>query len=120
MLFKNFAVNQRFNVSMRGGGQRVNYFLNASIFNENGILKKPKETPLDITMNNQKYLFQSNVSAMMTKTTKVSLKAQHPVAVQQCSLRVDQRPVLLGHASQSRAFPRGAARRGRRHVRALR
>ncbi len=74
MLFKNFAVNQRFNVSMRGGGQRVNYFLNASIFNENGILKKPKETPLDITMNNQKYLFQSNVSAMMTKTTKVSLK----------------------------------------------
>ena len=74
MLFKDFAVNQRFNLSLRGGGERVDYFLNASVYNENGILKKPKETPLDITMNNQKYLFQSNVSAMMTNTTKVSLK----------------------------------------------
>lgn len=74
MLFKGCSMNQRVNLSLRGGGQRVNYFLNASIFNENGIIKKPSETPLDIHMNNKKYLFQSNVSAMMTKTTKVSMK----------------------------------------------
>jgi TonB-linked SusC/RagA family outer membrane protein len=74
MLFKDFAVNQRANVSLRGGGKKVNYFLNGSIFNENGILRKPTETPLDITMNNKKFLFQSNVSAMMTNTTKVSMK----------------------------------------------
>jgi len=74
MMFKDFAVNQRFNFTMRGGGQRVNYFLNASVFNENGIIRKPSETPLDVKMNNQKYLFQSNVAAYMTPTTKVSLK----------------------------------------------
>lgn len=74
MLFKNFSMNQRVNLSLRGGGQRVNYFLNASIFNENGILNKPSETPLDIHMNNKKYLFQSNVTAMMTRTTKISMK----------------------------------------------
>ena len=28
MLFKDFAMNQRFNVSLRGGGKKVNYFLN--------------------------------------------------------------------------------------------
>ncbi|MGN0201949.1 MAG: SusC/RagA family TonB-linked outer membrane protein [Candidatus Cryptobacteroides sp.] len=74
MMFKDFATNQRFNMTMRGGGKKVNYFLNASIFNENGILKKPQESPLDIRMNNKKYLFQSNVSAMMTNTTKVTMK----------------------------------------------
>lgn len=74
MLFKDFAMNQRVNVSMRGGGKKVNYFLNASLFNENGILRKPSETPLDVNMNNKKYLFQSNVSTMMTKTTKVTMK----------------------------------------------
>lgn len=74
MLFKDFAVNQRFNMTMRGGGKKVNYFLTASVFNENGILKKPSESPLDIRMNNKKYLFQSNVAAMMTNTTKVSMK----------------------------------------------
>jgi TonB-linked outer membrane protein, SusC/RagA family/TonB-dependent outer membrane receptor, SusC/RagA subfamily, signature region len=74
MLFKDFAVNQKLNVSMRGGGKRVNYFLNASIYNENGILRKPTDTPLEIEMNNKKYLFQSNVSTMMTNTTKVSMK----------------------------------------------
>lgn len=74
MMFKDFSMNQRLNVSLRGGGQRVNYFLNSSLFNENGILNKPKETPLDINMNNKKFLFQSNVSAMMTNYTKVSMK----------------------------------------------
>lgn len=74
MLFKDMAVNHRANVSLRGGGEKVSYFLNGSFFNENGILKKPKETPLDIRMNNKKFLFQSNVTAMMTRSTKVSMK----------------------------------------------
>ncbi|MCI1640625.1 MAG: TonB-dependent receptor [Bacteroidales bacterium] len=74
MLFKDYAMNQRLNISIRGGGSKVNYFLNASIFNENGILKKPSESPLDIRMNNKKYLFQSNVSTMVTNTTKVTMK----------------------------------------------
>ncbi|MFA6592217.1 MAG: TonB-dependent receptor [Bacteroidales bacterium] len=74
MLFKDFAMNQRLNISVRGGGKKVNYFLNASIFNENGILKKPSESLLDINMNNKKYLFQSNVSAQITSTTKVAMK----------------------------------------------
>ena len=74
MLFNDYAMNQRLNISMQGGGKKVNYFLNAAIFNENGILKKPSESPLDIRMNDKKYLFQSNVSAMMTPTTKVSMK----------------------------------------------
>ena len=74
MLFKDMALNQRFNVSLRGGGKKVNYFLNASIYNENGIIKEPKEAILDLELSNKKYMFQSNVTAQATKTTKVSMK----------------------------------------------
>lgn len=74
MLFKDFAMNQRFNISLRGGGKKVNYFLNASIYNENGIIKEPKDALLDVSLNNKKYMFQSNVTAQATKTTKVSMK----------------------------------------------
>ena len=74
MLFKDFTVNENMNLNVRGGGKVVDYFLNASIFNENGILKKPAESKFNTNINSQKYLFQANVSADATKTTRVSLK----------------------------------------------
>ena len=74
MLFKDFTVNENMNLNVRGGGKVVDYFLNASIFNENGILKKPSESKFDTNINSQKYLFQANVGAQVTKTTRVSLK----------------------------------------------
>ena len=81
-LFKDYAMNQRFNVSLRGGGKKVNYFLNASIYNENGILKEPKDALLDIDINNKKFMFQSNVTAQATKTTKVSMKLNMQIQYQ--------------------------------------
>ena len=63
MLFKDFTVNENMNLNVRGGGKVVDYFLNASIFNENGILKKPAESKFNTNINSQKYLFQANVGA---------------------------------------------------------
>ena len=74
MLFKDSTFNQNFNVNMTGGGKKVDYFMNVSIFNENGIIRKPAFTSYDTNINSQKYLFQANVNAMLTNTTKVSLK----------------------------------------------
>lgn len=51
----------------------MDYFLNAGIFYENGIIRQPKEDKLDVGMRNKKYLFQSNVTARVTSTTKVGL-----------------------------------------------
>ncbi|MGM9741082.1 MAG: SusC/RagA family TonB-linked outer membrane protein [Candidatus Cryptobacteroides sp.] len=82
MLFKDFAVNQRFNVSLRGGGKKVNYFLNASIYNENGIIREPKDALLDVDLSNKKFLFQSNVTAQATRTTKVSMKLNMQIQYQ--------------------------------------
>jgi len=72
MLFKDCTFNQNFN--MTGGAKKIDYFLNASVYNENGIMRKPEASKFDTNINAQKYLFQANVSADATKTTRVSLK----------------------------------------------
>ena len=74
MLFKNSTFNQNFNFNMTGGAKKIDYFLNASVYNENGIMRKPEASKFDTNINAQKYLFQANVSADATKTTRVSLK----------------------------------------------
>ncbi len=74
MMFKDMSVNQNFNINMTGGSKRMDYFLNASIFNENGIMKEPKISSFDPNTNNQAYLFQANLSAAITRTTRISLK----------------------------------------------
>ena len=74
MLFKDCTFNQNFNFNMTGGAKKIDYFLNASVYNENGIMRKPEASKFDTNINAQKYLFQANVSADATKTTRVSLK----------------------------------------------
>ncbi len=74
MLFKDCTFNQNFNFNMTGGAKKIDYFLNASVYNENGIMRKPETSKFDTNINAQKYLFQANVSADATKTTRVSLK----------------------------------------------
>ncbi len=74
MLFKDCTFNQNFNFNMTGGAKKIDYFLNASVYNENGIMRKPEASKFDTNINAQKYLFQANVSADATKTTHVSLK----------------------------------------------
>lgn len=73
-LFKDFAANQNLNINLKGGTRFIDYFLNAGIFYENGIMKQPKESEaLDVQQRTQKYFFQSNVTARLTPTTKVTL-----------------------------------------------
>ena len=74
ILIKDRTYNQNANVSVSGGGSKVNYFLNAAIFNENGIIKKQPTGSFNTNVNNKKYMFQSNVSAAITPTTHVGVK----------------------------------------------
>lgn len=73
-MFKDWTVNQNFNLNMTGGTSKVDYFLNASIANENGIMKKPEISSFKTNVQNQSYSFQANLSAKATKTTRISLK----------------------------------------------
>ena len=104
MLFKDFAVNQNLNISIKGGSKNVDYFLNAGIFYENGIIRQPKEDKLDVGMRNKKYLFQSNVTARVTSTTKVGLKYEYAVVLPPCPQNKYPEFVRLFHAWESRTF----------------
>ena len=68
------GLNKNLNLNIRGGGRKVSYFLNAAVSNENGIIADIEQNPYDVKMNHQKYIFQSNVSANITKTTVVGIK----------------------------------------------
>ena len=74
LLFKDFSTSQNANINLRGGGKKVEYFLNFSAHNEFGMLRKTSHSNYFTGDNMQKYTFQSNVSAYATKTTRVSLK----------------------------------------------
>ncbi len=74
ILFKNYTMNQNVNANITGGGKRVDYFLNATFYNENGILNSPNASKFNTNVNYKKYLFQSNVAAKITNTTRLSVR----------------------------------------------
>lgn len=74
LLFKDFSTNQNANVNLRGGGRKVEYFLNFSAHNEFGMLRRTSDSHYFSGDNMQKYTFQSNVSANVTKSTRLALK----------------------------------------------
>ena len=74
MLFRDFGLSENLNVNIRGGGNRVDYFLNASVHNEDGMIRNSPDAPFKTNINAQKYTFQSNVTAKITNTTTASIK----------------------------------------------
>ena len=74
ILFKDRTFNQTADVSVSGGSSKVNYFLNAAVYNENGILKRQPTGSFNTNVNNKKYMFQSNVSGSITSTTRIGVK----------------------------------------------
>jgi TonB-linked SusC/RagA family outer membrane protein len=74
LMFKDYTVNQNANISVRGGKKDISYFMNASVFHENGILKDVNMNDFNNNISLWKYAFQSNVSAKITPTTKMGVK----------------------------------------------
>ena len=116
---KDFTVNENMNLNVRGGGKVVDYFLNASIFNENGILKKPAESEIQHQHQFAEIpFFQANVGAQLTPNDPRESEDEHATAFLAPSRRRGERPVLLYDARQSGRFPghlsqrlRGGSRR---------
>ncbi len=73
-LFKKFTTSQRANLNVTGGMSKVAYFLSASVDNDNGMLKKDPLNKFNNNINQLRFSFQGNLSANLTKTTKVTLR----------------------------------------------
>lgn len=74
-LFKTVSFNQRANFNIRGGGKMVDYFMNANVNHESGMLKgRSKEFySYDNNIDIMRYTFQNNLNIHLGKTATVSL-----------------------------------------------
>jgi len=76
-LFNNTSYNQDVDMSVRGGSQRADYFMNVSVHNQNGMLKnlgKKYGYSWNTNENVKRYVFQNNLGVNITPTTRASLK----------------------------------------------
>ncbi len=74
-VFKNQSFNQKANLNIRGGTERITYFMNLSFNHETGMLKDRSREFYSYNNNYdmKRYTFQNNIDFHMTKTSTISL-----------------------------------------------
>lgn len=78
-MFKDYSMNQSANLNVRGGTKKVDYFISASINNDNGMLKNDRNNTFDNNIQNLRYSFQSNIGAWLTSSTKVNIRVNSQI-----------------------------------------
>ncbi|MGV8878556.1 MAG: SusC/RagA family TonB-linked outer membrane protein [Sphingobacteriaceae bacterium] len=71
MLLKKYAMNQRANLSVSGGGKVARYFISGAVNLDNGILNVDKRSNFNSNANLKTYSLRSNININLTKTTEV-------------------------------------------------
>lgn len=74
MLFKDYTVNYRGNMSISGGGRVARYYVALSYSRDNGILKQVPNNIFDNNIKLNKYTVRSNVNINLTKTTELAVR----------------------------------------------
>lgn len=74
-LFKDAAFNQKANFNIRGGTQRITYFMNVNVNHETGMLRNRSQDYFSYknNINLTKYAFQNNIDFHMSKSSKIGL-----------------------------------------------
>lgn len=73
-LFKDYTVNNRFNLNVSGGGKTARYYLAATYNNDNGILNVDKRNNFNNNIRLNRYLLRSNININITPTTEVAVR----------------------------------------------
>jgi TonB-linked SusC/RagA family outer membrane protein len=74
MLFNDYTFNQRYNMSVSGGGAIARYYIAASYSRDNGIIKMDKRNNFNNNIQIDKYVLRSNVNVNLSKTTEVIVR----------------------------------------------
>ena len=72
-LLKDNTQNQRVTLNLRGGSERVKYFVSGAFYNENGIFDSQAIDKYDANIGLSRYNIRSNVDINVTKTTDLSV-----------------------------------------------
>jgi TonB-linked SusC/RagA family outer membrane protein len=74
MLFKDYAVNQRVNMNVSGGGTVARYYVAGSFSRDNGVLNVDKRNNFNNNIDLKNYSLRANVDIDITKTTELSIR----------------------------------------------
>ena len=69
-LLKDHTMNQRYNLSVNGGGQIARYFVSGALNQDNGVLKVDPHSNFNSNINLKTYSLRSNVNINLGKTTE--------------------------------------------------
>lgn len=73
-MFRKGSMSQNVNVSVRGGGRKMDYFSSASFHNDNGMLKNSDVFSYKNDLRVQRYVLQNNINVYITRTTRLTAK----------------------------------------------
>lgn len=73
-LFKDYTMNQRFNLNVSGGGPVARYYVAGSVSRDNGMLKVDHRNNFNNNINLTKYTLRSNVNINLTKSTEMVIR----------------------------------------------
>lgn len=73
-LFKDYALNQRYNFNLSGGGQAMTYYISGTYNKDNGVLKVDRRNNFNSNVDLGSYNLRSNVNINISKTTKVGIR----------------------------------------------
>lgn len=72
-LLKDWTHNERVTMNLRGGSERVKYFVSGSFYNEAGIYDSQAIDQYDANIRLSRYNIRSNIDIAVTKTTDLSV-----------------------------------------------
>ncbi|NLU94677.1 SusC/RagA family TonB-linked outer membrane protein [Chitinophaga sp. Ak27] len=73
-LIKNYTNNQRVNINLSGGGQKAQYYVGATMNQDNGILKTQSGNNFNNNIKLRSYEIRSNVNLRFTSSTEAIIR----------------------------------------------
>ena len=80
IMFKDNTWNERANINVSGGGNRMTYYMSLQVNHDTGMLDIPKTYSYDNNINRWTYIFQNNLTYDLTPTTEIGLKMNAQIA----------------------------------------
>ncbi len=74
-LFKNYSVNNHFSLNVRGGGEKIQYYVSVNHNRDNGMIKTDPINQFDANILNQQTNFRTNINVDLTKTAKLVMNS---------------------------------------------
>lgn len=74
MLFKDNAINQRYNLNVRGGGNIATYYVAGAYTKDNGVLNVDERNNFNSNISLKSYSLLTNVGINLTKSTLLNIK----------------------------------------------